>query len=120
MRSSQPVQSGDFVAEFVGEICKFDSDNMTKMDYMFKLYELNHDSYCLDATNYGNIGRFFNHSCDPNIRPIRVSYDHNDFRFPNVAFFALRDIAPFEELTYDYGDTFWSIRGSKQYCNCNR
>lgn len=55
--------------------------------------------FCIDAKYYGNVARFFNHSCAPNVVPIRVFHDHQDLRFPRIAFFAMRDIAADEEIT---------------------
>eukprot|EP01104_Vermistella_antarctica_P015786 TRINITY_DN524_c0_g1_i3.p1 TRINITY_DN524_c0_g1~~TRINITY_DN524_c0_g1_i3.p1 ORF type:complete len:244 (+),score=36.68 TRINITY_DN524_c0_g1_i3:877-1608(+) len=54
----------------------------------------------IDATHYGNVSRFINHSCDPNLSalPVRV-----DSIVPHVAFFSLRPIRVGEELTFSYG-----------------
>lgn len=54
--------------------------------------------HCLDANFYGNVSRFFNHSCSANIVPVRVYFDHQDLRFPKIAFFASRDIEAGEEI----------------------
>lgn len=51
----------------------------------------------IDASRTRRGFRFVNHSCAPNTF-IRILGDH-------VEFYALRDIAPGEELTADYGET---------------
>ncbi|KAL1449495.1 hypothetical protein WDU94_001997 [Cyamophila willieti] len=53
----------------------------------------------IDATQFGNIARYINHSCQPNcsVLPIRVNSV-----FPSLAIFAHRDILEGEEITYDY------------------
>lgn len=53
----------------------------------------------VDATYFGNVGRFINHSCQPNlyIQPVRV-----ENAIPRVAMFALSDIPADTELSYDY------------------
>ena len=56
------------------------------------------DTFCLDANNYGNIARFINHSCQPNLTPVKVFAKHQDLRFPHIALFANRDIKKGEEL----------------------
>ena len=73
-----------------------------------------------DSSQYGNAGRFVNHSCDPNLVAVRVIFGHNDFRFPNVVFVAKREIEAGEELTLDYGDVFWAVKGAKIHCQCKR
>ena len=56
------------------------------------------DTFCIDANNYGNIARFINHSCQPNLTPVKVFASHQDLRFPHIALFANRDIKKGEEL----------------------
>ena len=54
---------------------------------------------CIDATKFGNIGRFINHSCTPNLLPVAVRINND---IPHLAFFTNRDIAANEEITFDY------------------
>lgn len=56
------------------------------------------DTFCIDARHYGNVSRFINHACEPNVHPVRVYVDHHDLRFPRIALFATRDIAAGEQL----------------------
>lgn len=56
----------------------------------------------IDATRHGNIGRFINHSCSPNLHVKDIMYDHNDKNFPHKMLFALKDIPAGRELSYDY------------------
>lgn len=55
----------------------------------------------VDPSRFGNIGRYINHSCNPNCEliPIRV-----DSLIPKIAIFAKKDILEGSELTFDYGD----------------
>ena len=76
-------------------------------------------TYCIDAHEMGNFTRFFNHLCEPNMISIRMLNRHHDFRFPHLAFFTTRDILPGEELGFDYGDGFWSVKNENGiYCCC--
>jgi SET domain-containing protein len=52
------------------------------------------DRWSIDASRGGNATAYINHSCEPNCFS-RVVHGH-------MLFFALRDIAPGEELTLDY------------------
>ncbi|KAI4875991.1 hypothetical protein NFI96_031309 [Prochilodus magdalenae] len=58
--------------------------------------------YYLDASKEGNVARFINHSCDPNLFVQNVFVDTHDSKFPAVAFFTCRPIAAGTELTWDY------------------
>ncbi|CAA7033880.1 unnamed protein product [Microthlaspi erraticum] len=57
----------------------------------------------ISAKNVGNVARFMNHSCSPNVFWQPVSYENNGQLFLHVAFFAISHIPPLTELTYDYG-----------------
>lgn len=56
--------------------------------------------YCIDARFYGNVSRFINHHCEPNLVPVRVFMSHQDLRFPRIAFFSTRLIHAGEQLGY--------------------
>jgi hypothetical protein len=63
--------------------------------YLFRIRETD---WIVDATARGGKARFLNHSCNPNCRA-------NDVRVGNrqlISFYAIRNIKPHEELTFDY------------------
>ncbi|MFM7705042.1 MAG: SET domain-containing protein-lysine N-methyltransferase [Rubrivivax sp.] len=70
--------------------------------------------HVIDALYGGNASRWINHACEPNCEA-----DEQDGR---VFIRALRDLAPGEELFYDYGlviDERYTPRLKKQYaCRC--
>ncbi|KAK7864464.1 hypothetical protein R5R35_011697 [Gryllus longicercus] len=78
------------------------------------------DEYCyiMDAKNDGNIGRYLNHSCTPNVFVQNVFVDTHDLRFPWVAFFALTYISAGTELTWDYNYDVGSVPGKVLHCYC--
>ncbi|KAL0304948.1 UNVERIFIED_CONTAM: Histone-lysine N-methyltransferase, H3 lysine-9 specific SUVH6 [Sesamum angustifolium] len=69
---------------------------------VFLDYHMSDDGFAIDAAKMGNIGRFINHSCSPNLYAQEVLYDHQDNRLPHIMFFATKNIPPLQELTYDY------------------
>lgn len=77
-----------------------------------------HD-FTLDAKRSGNVGRFLNHSCDPNCFAQNVFINTHDLRFPTVAFFAKRPIRAMEEITWNYNYSLGSIPGRSIQCNCD-
>ncbi len=52
------------------------------------------DEFMVDAANAGNIARWINHSCDPNCEAV--------IEDGRIYIEAIDDIAPGEELAYDY------------------
>lgn len=58
--------------------------------------------FVVDAKQQGNLGRYLNHSCNPNLDTQNVITNTADLRFPTVAFFAKRNIKAGEELCWDY------------------
>ncbi|CAG7837328.1 unnamed protein product [Allacma fusca] len=74
--------------------------------------------YTIDAKCIGNIGRYLNHSCDPNVFAQDVFLDTHDIRFPWVAFFASRYLKSGTELTWDYNYEIGMAEGKTVDCNC--
>ncbi|XP_035989630.1 histone-lysine N-methyltransferase SETDB2 isoform X1 [Fundulus heteroclitus] len=61
------------------------------------------DDVCvIDASWEGNVGRFINHSCQPNLFIQNVFTDCHDPAFPVIAFFTSRVIKAGTELTWNY------------------
>lgn len=52
--------------------------------------------YIIDAQHFGNVSRFLNHSCDPNVFIQCVLSSHDDFSLPRIAMFAADHIHPLE------------------------
>nr|XP_054751109.1 histone-lysine N-methyltransferase SETMAR-like [Lytechinus pictus] len=110
VRVLEPIEENEFVCEYVGEVltkeeAKARMTNLRKddMNYLFVLRE-NFEEHSrietfIDARLKGNIARFINHSCEPNLFLVVVRV-HNEV--PRVAMFARRDITFGEELSYKY------------------
>lgn len=75
-------------------------------------------SYTLDAKRSGNIGRYLNHSCEPNCFVQNVFIDTHDLRFPWVAFFAGTFIPAFSEITWDYHYSYDPESKIQKRCYC--
>uniref|UniRef100_A0A5K3FE39 SET domain-containing protein n=2 Tax=Mesocestoides corti TaxID=53468 RepID=A0A5K3FE39_MESCO len=76
------------------------------------------EPFVMDAKKMGNLGRYFNHSCEPNVFVQNVFITTHDPRFPEVAFFAKRNIAAGEEMTWDYGYIVDAVPYKVLYCYC--
>ena len=99
---------GSFVCEYAGEIISAETakkrSKKDKMNYILYVVENFHREkkriFAIDPTSIGNIGRYINHSCDPNLSKKLVYVDE---MYPRVALMAKTDIRPGTELTFDYG-----------------
>lgn len=89
------------------------------------LFTLN-DEYVVDANLRGNIARWINHSCAPNCEAV-IEEHGGDHRKDRIWIEAIRDIAPGEELSYDYGivlevphtaalKKLWACRCGARHC----
>ncbi|XP_044735894.1 histone-lysine N-methyltransferase ash1 isoform X2 [Chrysoperla carnea] len=118
VRTKLPIKAGEFILEYVGEVVS-DQEFKQRMASRYA-YDTHH--YCLhldgglviDGHRMGGDGRFVNHSCQPNCEMQKWSVN-GQFR---MALFALRDIHPFEELTYDYNFSLFNP-AEGQTCKCN-
>ncbi|XP_039182989.1 histone-lysine N-methyltransferase EHMT1 isoform X6 [Crotalus tigris] len=120
VRTMQDIPLGTFVCEYVGELISDSEANVREEDcYLFDLGNKDWDVYCIDARFYGNISRFINHFCEPNLIAVRVFMSHQDLRFPRIAFFSSRHIEAGEEIGFDYGERFWNIKAKYFSCLCN-
>jgi len=127
VRSSKVLSKGTFICEYIGEIISdSDADRRLNDTYLFDLTVVSINSSrkenktigSIDACHYGNISRFINSSCEPNCVPVKVFVDHQDLRFPRIAFFTTKDVEPYEELTFYYGDSFWDVKKEVLKCCC--
>ncbi|KAH8925877.1 hypothetical protein BT69DRAFT_1348426 [Atractiella rhizophila] len=105
LRAKQQIKQGEFVIDYRGEIigineCYRRVYNIYKDSKNFYFLQYS-DFEVLDAGRKGNEARFMNHSCDPNTKVVK--YKYGDLDEYEIGFFALREISPGEELTYDYG-----------------
>lgn len=68
--------------------------------------------YYLDATKDGNVGRFINHSCAPNLFVQNVFTDSHDPNFPMIAFFTSKVVKSGTELTWNYSHEPGNVPGT--------
>ncbi|KAJ1703412.1 hypothetical protein LUZ63_003191 [Rhynchospora breviuscula] len=95
VRSLLSIPSGSFVCEYVG-IGRPSSDMGVRSSEGVKEW------FTVDAQEMGNVGRFINRSCSPNLFAQHVLFDYDDKKMPHIMFFAAENIPPLKELTYQY------------------
>ncbi|KAL6504861.1 hypothetical protein OROHE_023619 [Orobanche hederae] len=97
------ISQGQFLIEYVGEVLDIRAYEARQKEYAlqghkhFYFMTLN-GSEVIDASAKGNLGRFINHSCDPNCRTEKWMVNGEVC----VGLFAVRDIKKGEEVTFDY------------------
>lgn len=107
--TTKKLSPGDMVIEYVGELVRPSVAEMRERllydtlvgagTYVFRL----NANFCVDATRSGNLAHLLNHACSPNCASRTITVTHNNgATMDYVIIFALRDIEPGEELTYDY------------------
>lgn len=108
VRALEKIPKGSFITHYPGEVVSLIEAGKRPTTYLFDL-GAHLDStdveytYVVDASKYGNVTRFVNHSCSPNCRTLFTWIDRTaNNLLPIIALFAIKDIRPFEELTYDY------------------
>uniref|UniRef100_A0A3Q1JCN5 Histone-lysine N-methyltransferase SETDB2 n=1 Tax=Anabas testudineus TaxID=64144 RepID=A0A3Q1JCN5_ANATE len=74
--------------------------------------------YFVDATKEGNVSRFINHSCRPNLFIQNIFTDSHDPGFPVIAFFTNRVVKAGTELTWDYSTDIQTASLPKQEVPC--
>lgn len=119
VRAMQDVPQGAFICEYVGEIISdAEADKRENDSFLFTLDNKVDDVHCIDARLFGNIGRFINHLCEPNLLAVRVFTMHQDLRFPRIAFFSSRPIKAGDQIGFDYGDHYWKVKSKFFSCHC--
>ena len=103
LRANANLQSGDFIFEYIGEVIneptfrqrmlRYDNEGI-KHFYFMSLTK----SEFVDATKKGNLGRFCNHSCNPNCYVDKWVVGKK----LRMGIFAGRNIQAGEELVFNY------------------
>ena len=120
------LQQGSFVGEYVGEIIS----NLTAADLLkslsgdAKCFIVKYREHCsdriittnIDATLKGNITRFINHSCEPNLVMVPV---RSNSIVPRLCLFTCKNVSPGDELCFSYfGRTDSVVAVSTKKCYC--
>lgn len=123
LRTNTDLQANDFIFEYIGEVVNeptfrrrmriYDEDGI-KHFYFMSLTK----SEFIDATKKGNLGRFCNHSCNPNCYVDKWVVGGK----LRMGIFANRTIKSGEELVFDYNVDRYGAEPQPCYCgeyNCN-
>jgi SET domain-containing protein len=117
VKATRDFAEGDLVVEYVGEVIDADMWEARKraqwrFDH-FYFMALNQNEI-VDGSRKGNIARFINHSCSPNLQ-VEKWYVN---RTPRLGLWAKRPIAAGEELSYNYSVKWHGNPDHRQKCYC--
>ncbi|GMS93846.1 hypothetical protein PENTCL1PPCAC_16021 [Pristionchus entomophagus] len=113
IRAVTEIDDCQFVTEYVGEVNKDGMEGRLRnydFDMAYPCRNANgeeiHRKFIISSGLKGNEGRFFNHSCNPNMTTMLTIVERHGIFFNHVSFFTKRKIFPGEELTFNYfGDS---------------
>lgn len=93
-----------FLGEYTGMICQRTWRFKFNLYCMAFLREVSgFRKFLINGEESGNFTRFFNHSYQPNLL-LQTVYTET---MPHMIFTALRSIRKGEQLTFDYGESYW-------------
>ncbi|KAJ6353152.1 hypothetical protein OIU76_002208 [Salix suchowensis] len=132
VRAGEPILRSTFICEYIGEVLneqeasnRRDRYGKEGCSYIYKIDAHTNDMsrmvegqahYFIDSTKYGNVSRFINHSCMPNLVNHQVLVNSMDSQRAHIGLYASRDIACGEELTYNY--RYELLPGEGYPCHC--
>lgn len=105
--AAAPISRGEQIIQYIGEYISEAEANRRGGKYLFAIS----DTEVIDGKGRENTARYINHSCDPNAEA--VLYDEHE-----VIIEAIKDIAPGEEITYDYGEEYVADHIAPIGCKC--
>ncbi|XP_031280467.1 histone-lysine N-methyltransferase, H3 lysine-9 specific SUVH1-like [Pistacia vera] len=137
LRSWDPIRAGAFICEYAGQvidISKIENGDEIEDDYIFdatRTYQPEDYLPCIfneaakipfpliiTAKDVGNVARFMNHSCCPNVFWHPVFRENKEGYDVHIAFYAIKHIPPMTELTYNYGSVLPDKAVRKKNCQC--
>eukprot|EP00250_Pteridium_aquilinum_P014879 c22256_g1_i1 orf=87-4457(-) len=133
VRAAQRITRGTFVCEYIGEVLddceankrgeRYDKEGCS---YLYDIDAHIHmgrrgrpKPFVIDATKYGNVARFINHSCSPNLVNYQVLVESMDCQLAHIGLYATRDINVGEELAYDYRYKLLPGKGCPCHCGAS-
>jgi SET domain-containing protein len=109
--ATAPIRKGAFIVEYKGH--KLTTEQAGKLEARGNryLYEIN-SRWTIDGTSRKNLGRYANHSCQPNAETHRMGH--------KVIIRAIKNIRTGAEITYNYGRDYLINVITRRGCKCDK
>jgi uncharacterized protein len=108
--AARPIAKKDTIVTYRGKrIATAEAQRRERRFGAKYMFEVNRQ-WTIDGSSRRNLGRYLNHSCDPNAEAV--------LRAGKIVFVALRPIAPGEEITLDYGEEYFELYIRPLGCRC--
>ena len=106
----RPIAKKEYIVTYSGKWTSTEEarrrERRRNVKYMFEVNR----QWTIDGSSRRNLGRYINHSCQPNAQAV--------FREGRMVLVALYPIAPGEEITFDYGDEYFNLFFEEKGCRC--
>jgi hypothetical protein len=108
--ATKPIKKGAKIVRYIGPLldCKKTKDDAIENKYLFQL----NGRWTIDGSVRKNVARYINHACRPNAESDVMP------RKRKVVIRAIKNIAPGEEINYDYGTEYFKIYLKPIGCKC--
>lgn len=106
MYAVAPVKKGDFIMEYTGTKLPTASADGLGTKYLFEIDK----EWTIDGSPRSNTARYINHACKPNCEV--------DIRDGRLMLYAIKNIKPGDELSFDYGEEYFDEFITKEKCLC--
>ena len=100
-----------FIVEYKGRRLTTEAADVLEARGNRYLYEIN-SRWTIDGSTRKNLGRYANHSCRPNAEPHQVGH--------RMFLRAVKNIAPGDEITWNYGRDYYLNVITPRGCKCDR
>jgi uncharacterized protein len=108
--ASKPIAARAYIVTYRGKRIPTIEAHRREQRYGAKyMFEVDR-RWSIDGSSRHNLARYINHACQPNSEAV--------LRAGRIVFVALRDIAPGEEITLDYGEEYFELFIKPLGCRC--
>jgi uncharacterized protein len=107
--ATKPIRKNKYIVEYTGPLLtNAQCDGRPDNRYWFEV----NSRWTIDGSPRSNTARYINHSCRPNADP--MIRDHR------IWIKSIKNIAPGEEITYDYGKDHFNAYIKPKGCRCDK